>query len=111
MHRLGADGTVYVVGLGGPHHDAPRDLGGLPAVDGRQRLPQRQAQIDAQPALDDVGRGQGDLPVRKAGHLAQRMDGSWMVAGGQEGLGSLLQGYQEGSNVSVVEEFINLIVS
>src|SRR5712672_1796577 len=31
--------------------------------------------------------------------------------GGQEGLGSLLQGYTEGSNVSVVEEFINLIVS
>ena len=30
---------------------------------------------------------------------------------GQEGLGSLLQGYQEGSNVSVVQEFINLIVS
>jgi flagellar basal-body rod protein FlgG len=31
--------------------------------------------------------------------------------GGQEGLGTLMQGYQEGSNVSVVEEFINLIVS
>src|SRR5260370_37513824 len=31
--------------------------------------------------------------------------------GGQEGLGSLQQGYTEGSNVSVVEEFINLIVS
>ncbi len=31
--------------------------------------------------------------------------------GGQEGLGSLLQGYQEQSNVSVVEEFINLIVA
>ena len=31
--------------------------------------------------------------------------------GGQEGLGSLLQGFQEGSNVSVVQEFINLIVS
>lgn len=31
--------------------------------------------------------------------------------GGQEGLGSLLQGYIEGSNVSVVDEFINLIVS
>jgi flagellar basal-body rod protein FlgG len=31
--------------------------------------------------------------------------------GGQEGLGSLLQGYLEQSNVSVVEEFINLIVS
>ncbi len=31
--------------------------------------------------------------------------------GGQEGHGTLLQGYQEQSNVSVVEEFINLIVS
>ncbi len=33
------------------------------------------------------------------------------VPGGQEGLGTLLQGYVEQSNVSVVEEFINLIVS
>jgi flagellar basal-body rod protein FlgG len=31
--------------------------------------------------------------------------------GGQEGLGSLLQGYQEQSNVSIVEEFISLIVA
>lgn len=31
--------------------------------------------------------------------------------GGQEGAGSLLQGYVEQSNVSVVEEFINLIIS
>ncbi len=31
--------------------------------------------------------------------------------GGQEGLGTLLQGYLEQSNVSVVEEFINLIVA
>lgn len=31
--------------------------------------------------------------------------------GGQEGMGTLLQGYTEQSNVSVVEEFINLIVS
>jgi len=31
--------------------------------------------------------------------------------GGQEGLGTLTQGYVEGSNVSVVEEFINMIVS
>ncbi len=31
--------------------------------------------------------------------------------GGQEGMGSLLQGYLESSNVSVVQEFINLIVS
>jgi flagellar basal-body rod protein FlgG len=33
------------------------------------------------------------------------------IPGGQEGVGSLMQGYVEGSNVSVVEEFINLIVS
>jgi flagellar basal-body rod protein FlgG len=31
--------------------------------------------------------------------------------GGQEGIGSLMQGYIENSNVSVVEEFINLIMS
>ncbi|MGC4051678.1 MAG: flagellar hook-basal body complex protein [Paludibaculum sp.] len=31
--------------------------------------------------------------------------------GGQEGLGSLLQGYVEQSNVSVVEAFVDLIVS
>jgi flagellar basal-body rod protein FlgG len=31
--------------------------------------------------------------------------------GGQEGAGALLQGYTEQSNVSVVEEFINLIVA
>jgi flagellar basal-body rod protein FlgG len=33
------------------------------------------------------------------------------LAGGQEGIGQLLQGYVEQSNVSVVNEFINLIVS
>jgi flagellar basal-body rod protein FlgG len=31
--------------------------------------------------------------------------------GGQEGLGGLLQGYTEQSNVSIVQEFINLIVA
>ena len=31
--------------------------------------------------------------------------------GGSDGLGTLMQGYQEGSNVNVVEEFINLIQS
>jgi flagellar basal-body rod protein FlgG len=33
------------------------------------------------------------------------------LPGGQEGNGTLMQGYVEGSNVSVVEEFINMIVS
>ena len=31
--------------------------------------------------------------------------------GGQEGLGGVQQGYVEASNVSVVEEFVNLILS
>ena len=33
------------------------------------------------------------------------------LPGGQEGIGSLLQGYTEQSNVSIVEEFINLIAA
>jgi len=33
------------------------------------------------------------------------------IPGGQEGLGALQQGYVEQSNVSVVEEFINLIIA
>jgi flagellar basal-body rod protein FlgG len=33
------------------------------------------------------------------------------VPGGQEGMGTVMQGYTEQSNVSVVEEFINLIVA
>lgn len=33
------------------------------------------------------------------------------LPGGPEGLGSLLQGYLEQSNVSVVDEFVNLIIS
>jgi flagellar basal-body rod protein FlgG len=38
-------------------------------------------------------------------------DATFANPGGQEGLGTLMQGYVEGSNVSVVEEFINMIVS
>lgn len=33
------------------------------------------------------------------------------VPGGQEGMGSVMQGYVEQSNVSVVDEFVNLIVA
>src|ERR1035441_8430442 len=33
------------------------------------------------------------------------------IPGGAEGIGTVLQGYTEQSNVSVVEEFINLIVA
>ena len=38
-------------------------------------------------------------------------DPSVGAPGGQEGLGTVMQGYVEQSNVSVVEEFINLIVA
>jgi flagellar basal-body rod protein FlgG len=38
-------------------------------------------------------------------------DASVGVPGGVEGMGTVLQGYTEQSNVSVVEEFINLIVA
>ncbi len=41
-------------------------------------------------------------------HPATRITGA---PGGQEGMGPLLQGYVEQSNVSVVQEFVNLIVS
>jgi len=34
-----------------------------------------------------------------------------VVTGGSEGIGTVLQGYTEQSNVSVVDEFINLIVA
>jgi flagellar basal-body rod protein FlgG len=44
-------------------------------------------------------------------YMPTEASGSPVVAnpGGQEGLGTLLQGYTEQSNVSIVEEFINLI--
>ena len=38
-------------------------------------------------------------------------DATVAIPGGQEGLGTLLQGYTEQSNVSIVEEFINLIAA
>jgi flagellar basal-body rod protein FlgG len=48
-------------------------------------------------------------------NLFQQTDASGVpttgLPGGQEGNGTLMQGYVEGSNVSVVEEFINMIVS
>jgi len=46
-------------------------------------------------------------------YLATDASGDPIVAnpGGTEGLGTLLQGYTEQSNVSVVNEFVNLIVS
>ncbi len=51
--------------------------------------------------------------VGRSLYLATDASGEPVVAnpGGQEGLGTLLQGYTEQSNVNIVEEFINLIVA
>lgn len=51
--------------------------------------------------------------VGKSLYLPTDASGDPTVAapGGTEGLGTLLQGYSEQSNVSIVEEFINLIVA
>ena len=54
--------------------------------------------------LNSIGRNLF-LPTEASG------DPTIGIPGGQEGLGTLQEGYLEGSNVSVVEEFINLIVS
>jgi flagellar basal-body rod protein FlgG len=54
--------------------------------------------------LNSIG-GNLYLPTDSSG------DATVGTPGGQEGLGTVLQGYTEQSNVSVVEEFINLIVA
>ena len=87
---IAADGTVSYV---------------LPGQSAAQKAGQIQIALFQNPAgLNSIGK-----------NLYQPTDGSGepTVAspGGQEGLGTLLQGYTEQSNVSIVEEFINLIVA
>ncbi len=87
---ISGDGTVSVV---------------LPGQTAAQRVGQIQLAIFQNPAgLNSIGRSLY-LPTEASG------DPSVGNPGGQEGAGTLLQGYLEQSNVSVVEEFINLIVS
>jgi flagellar basal-body rod protein FlgG len=87
---VAADGTVSFVAAGQPN---------------AQIAGQIQLANFANPAgLNHVG---GNLL------MATDASGEPVIAnpGGAEGLGTLLQGYTEASNVSVVEEFINLIVA
>lgn len=87
---ISGDGTVSVV---------------LPGQTAAQRVGQIQLAVFQNPAgLNSIGRSLY-LPTEASG------DPSVGNPGGQEGAGTLLQGYLEQSNVSVVEEFINLIVS
>ena len=77
----------------------------VPGQSAAQQAGQIQLATFVNPAgLNSVG---GNL------YLATEASGDATVGtpGGQEGLGSIMQGYTEQSNVSVVEEFINLIVA
>ncbi|MDP2999140.1 MAG: flagellar basal-body rod protein FlgG [Bryobacterales bacterium] len=74
---------------------------------------QTSAQLGGQIQLADFQNPAGLNSLGRNLYLPTDASGSPTVGtpGGQEGLGSLLQGYLEQSNVSVVEEFVNLIVS
>jgi flagellar basal-body rod protein FlgG len=87
---IGQDGTVSFT---------------LPNQAAAQQAGQIQLATFVNPAgLNSIG-GNLYLPTDSSG------DATVGVPGGQEGLGTVLQGYTEQSNVSVVEEFINLIVA
>lgn len=88
--QIAADGTVSFT---------------LPGQSNTQLAGQIQLANFANPAgLNSIGRNMF-LPTDASG------EPTIGNPGGQEGLGTLMQGYVEQSNVSVVEEFINLIVS
>jgi flagellar basal-body rod protein FlgG len=74
---------------------------------------QTEAQQGGQIQLADFQNPAGLNSMGKNLYLPTAASGDAVIGtpGGQEGLGALLQGYVELSNVSVVEEFINLIVS
>lgn len=77
----------------------------LPGQTGSQLAGQIQLANFANPAgLNSIGRSLYS-PTDASG------EATIGAPGGQEGLGTLQQGYIEQSNVSVVEEFINMIVS
>jgi flagellar basal-body rod protein FlgG len=87
---IGQDGTVSYT---------------LPGQSAAQQAGQIQLATFVNPAgLNSIG-GNLYMPTDSSG------DATVGTPGGQEGLGTVLQGYTEESNVSVVEEFINLIVA
>ena len=74
---------------------------------------QTAAQVAGQLQLADFQNPAGLNSIGRNLYLPTDASGEPQVGnpGGQEGLGTLLQGYTEQSNVSVVEEFISLIVA
>ena len=87
---IGQDGTVSYT---------------LPGQSAAQQAGQIQLATFVNPAgMNSLG-GNLYMPTDSSG------DPTVGTPGGQEGLGTIMQGYTEQSNVSVVEEFINLIVA
>ena len=87
---IGQDGTVSYT---------------LPGQSAAQQAGQIQLATFVNPAgMNSLG-GNLYMPTDSSG------DATVGTPGGQEGLGTIMQGYTEQSNVSVVEEFINLIVA
>jgi flagellar basal-body rod protein FlgG len=74
---------------------------------------QTQAQVAGQIQLANFPNPAGLNSLGQSLYTPTEASGDAIVGnpGGQEGLGTLLQGYTEQSNVSVVDEFVNLIVS
>jgi flagellar basal-body rod protein FlgG len=74
---------------------------------------QTEAQLAGQIQLANFANPAGLNSIGRNLYISTDASGEATVGnpGGQEGLGSLQQGYVEASNVSVVEEFINLILS
>jgi flagellar basal-body rod protein FlgG len=74
---------------------------------------QTSAQLAGQIQLANFANPAGLTAIGQNLYLPTDASGDPIVGnpGGQEGIGSLMQGYTEQSNVSVVEEFINLIVA
>ncbi|MBZ5602474.1 MAG: flagellar basal-body rod protein FlgG [Acidobacteriia bacterium] len=71
------------------------------------------AQVGGQIQLADFQNPAGLNSIGQNLYLPTDSSGDPVIAapGGQEGLGTLMQGYTEQSNVSVVQEFVNLIVA
>ena len=98
------------------HHSRQRAIGHHRHRRHRQlhaARPDRRAESRADPTRDIPESGRPEQPRDQSvsAHRRFRRRPSSRHPGGQEGVGTLLQGYTEQSNVSVVEEFINLIVA
>jgi flagellar basal-body rod protein FlgG len=74
---------------------------------------QTAAQLAGQMQLANFQNPAGLNSIGQNLYLPTDASGDAIVAspGGQEGVGTLLQGYTEQSNVSVVDEFVNLITA